>query len=109
MPGSADKPQGFVPLEWMEPIEVGMSDVEILSRLGEPYEKLSPEDVSTPSDFFASIGSIFRPTDDEGVEEIWTYRHDSYPEVPGETKQTSFLGFADHELQSFWQHDQKTK
>jgi len=99
-------PVGYVPHEWMDSIEIGMAESEILSRLGEPYEKLSPGGVNTPSDFFESFGSMFRPSDDEGVEEIWTYRHFSHPHDQSETRRTSFLGIADHVLQSFWEEEQ---
>lgn len=105
MRSSSTPPTGYVPRDSMDPIEVGMTEDDVLSRIGEPFEKLSPEGVRTPSDVFASFGSMFRPSNDEGVDEIWIYRHFAYPHDQTEPRLTSQLGFANHVLQSFWKEE----
>ena len=102
MSDDASPPVGFVPLEWMDRIEDGMTAAQVVGLLGEPNEKMLPHEVKTPSQVFESLGSIFRPTNDDGVTQVWIYQNDTYPPVKGAYDELYCLGFAGDVLQSQW-------
>ena len=105
----SDSPEqsGIVSLDEMRRITNGMSSVEVVALLGEPFQKLPPEEVTTPSEVFAELGSSFQFASDQGLTEVWSYTHDRRGKFKLKDRVTSFLAFKDGVLRSQWRAYQK--
>jgi hypothetical protein len=97
---------GIVSLDIMRNIVDGMSATDVFQALGEPFQRLPPDEVQTPSETFAEIGSSFRFNADQNLTEVWAYRHDRRGKFKLKNILTSYLGFEDGKLRSQWRVNQ---
>lgn len=66
--------KGFIKTSQSNTVRSGMSREEVRELLGEPAEVYSSNEITTPSEAFESIGSMFR-AGDENLEEVWAYKN----------------------------------
>ena len=97
---------GIVSLDIMHGIANGMSVADVLEALGQPFQRLPPDEVETPSETFANLGSSFQFGDDQRITEVWTYRHDRRGKFVLKNVVTSFLAFDGGTLRSQWRVNQ---
>jgi hypothetical protein len=91
----SDAPQqsGVLPLEAMREITDGLLRSEVVARLGEPFQRLPRDEVQTPSETFAELGSSFQFAADQNLSEVWSYLHDRRGKFQLKDRVYTYLGF----------------
>lgn len=100
---------GIVPLDEMRRVRDGMSPEQVIAIIGEPFQRLPAEAVKTPSEVFAELGSSFQFASDQGLTEVWSYRHDRRGKFKLKDRVTSFLAFKDGVLRSRWRSQERVE